>query len=143
VRRTSAGQRGRSTPTLGVELRLGVGADPGDLGDDLVQRRGHPLVDGHGVFVPPALDHVGPVAVPLQLLEQLLLGDPGHHRRVGDLVAVEVQDRQHGAVVDRVDELVRLPRPGQRAGLGLPSPITQATSRSGLSKAAPYACESA
>ena len=107
-------------PPLGVELLLGVGPDPGDLGDDLVQRRGHPLVDGHGVFaVEPALDDVGPVAVPLQLVEQLLLGDPGHHRRVGDLVAVEVQDRQHGAVVDRVQELVRLPRPGQRTGLGL------------------------
>ena len=105
---------------LGVELLLGVGADAGDLGDDLVQRGGHPLVDGHGVLaVEPALDDVRAVAVPFELPEQLVLRDPGQDRRVGDLVAVEVQDRQHGAVVDRVQELVRLPRARQRPRLGL------------------------
>ena len=49
---------------------------------------------------------------------QLLVGDAGEDRRVGDLVAVEVQDRQDDAVGARVDELVGLPAGGQRAGLG-------------------------
>ena len=45
--------------------------------------------------------------------------DPRQHRRVGDLVAVEVQDRQHRAVGGRVEELVRVPARGERPGLGL------------------------
>ena len=69
--------------------------------------------------------------------QELLGGDAGQHRRVGDLVAVEVQDRQHGAVADRVDELVRVPAGGQRPGLGLAVPDHAATTRSGLSNAAP------
>ena len=43
--------------------------------------------------------------------------DAGQDGRVADLEAVEVQDRQHGAVADRIEELVRLPCRGQRAGL--------------------------
>ena len=45
--------------------------------------------------------------------------DPGQHRRVGDLVAVQVEDRQHRAVPRGVEELVRVPARGQRARLGL------------------------
>ena len=44
---------------------------------------------------------------------------PGQHRRVGDLVPVEVQDRQHRAVGGRVEELARVPAGRQRPGLGL------------------------
>ena len=40
-------------------------------------------------------------------------------RGVGDLVAVEMQDRQHRAVGRRVEELVRVPARRQRAGLRL------------------------
>ena len=40
-------------------------------------------------------------------------------RRVVDLVAVEVQDRQHRPVGDRVEELVAVPAGGQGPGLGL------------------------
>ena len=36
----------------------------------------------------------------------------------GDLVSVQVQDGQHGAVARRVEELVGVPAGGQRAGLG-------------------------
>ena len=46
------------------------------------------------------------------------MGDACEDGRVGDLVAVEVQDRQHHAVGDRVEELVGMPCGGQRAGLG-------------------------
>jgi len=50
---------------------------------------------------------------------ELVLGDPGQHGRVGDLVPIEVQDRQHDAVGRGVDELVRVPAGGERARLGL------------------------
>ncbi len=43
----------------------------------------------------------------------------GQHRRAGDLRAVQVQDRQDGAVTFRVEERHALPRPLQRPGLGL------------------------
>ena len=59
----------------------------------------------------------GLVAVSAQQLVEFGLGEPGQHRRVGDLVAVEVQDRQDGAVVHRVEELVGVPgrRPAARS----------------------------
>ena len=38
---------------------------------------------------------------------------------IGDLVTVEVQNRQHGAVADRIDELVRMPGGGERPRFGL------------------------
>ena len=41
------------------------------------------------------------------------------HRRIGDLVAVEVQDRQHRAVARRIEKLVGMPGGGERAGFGL------------------------
>ena len=41
----------------------------------------------------------------------------GQDGRVGNLVAIEMQDRQHGSVGDRVEKFVGLPRSRQRAGL--------------------------
>src|SRR5690606_892146 len=72
----------------------------------------------HGVRV-VARDHARFVAVAAQLGEQVLLGDARRYGRSGDLVAVEVQDRQDRAVAHRVEEADRLPAPGQRPGLGL------------------------
>ena len=47
------------------------------------------------------------------------MGHAAENRGVGDLVAVQVQDGQHGAVALGVQELVGLPAGGQRAGLSL------------------------
>ena len=106
----------RPARPLGDAPLAGVGLDAPDLGDDLVERLGHELV--HRLRLVP-LDEVGRVAVAAQELLQLLAADPGQDGRVGDLVAVQVEDRQHGAVVRRVEELVAVPARGQRAGLGL------------------------
>ena len=38
---------------------------------------------------------------------------------IGNLVAIQVQDRQHGAIGGRVQELVGMPGRGQRSGLRL------------------------
>ena len=46
--------------------------------------------------------------------------DPRQHGGIGDLVAVQMQDRQHRAVGRRVEELVAVPGGRQRPGLGLP-----------------------
>ena len=65
-----------------------------------------------------SLDEVGRPAVAEEQVLQFLVGDACQDGRVGDLVAVEVQDRQHHAVGDRVEELVGMPGGGQGAGLG-------------------------
>ena len=39
--------------------------------------------------------------------------DPAEDRRVGDLVAVQVKDRQNGTIPDRVDEFVDMPAGGE------------------------------
>ncbi len=118
----------RASPALGraqddhrpaCVLPSGVGArrprlllDEGDAVQGVVQRAGHGVVHLGGV----AAGHVQRVVpVAAQQRVELVLGDPGQHRRVGDLVAVQVQDRQDRAVVDRVEELVRVPGRCQRA----------------------------
>ncbi len=94
--------------------------DVGDLVEHLIQQRGEPGVDRDGVLVvETGGEDVRMVAVPAHEVGELVLADAGQHRGVGDLVAVEVQDRQHDPVGLRVDELVGVPAGGQRAGLGL------------------------
>ena len=91
-------------------------ADGGDLGHHLVERDGHGLVHRFGLL---ALDEARRVAVAEEQAFQFRARDAREDRRVGDLVAVQVQDRQHGAVAGRIEELVRMPGGGQRAGLRL------------------------
>ena len=111
-RRTIIGQHGRGEEAVGPH----VGLDAPDLGEDVVEHRRHPLV--HCVGVVP-LDVVRRVAIPPHQAVQLRVGDAGEHRGARDLVAVEMQDREHGAVVHGIEELVRVPAGGERAGLGL------------------------
>ncbi len=87
--------------------------DGPDPGQRRIQRRGHGFV--HQRRVVPFDEQRGPAVAAEQLL-QLLAGDAGQHGRVGDLVAVEMQDRQDGAVGHRVEELVGVPGGRQRPG---------------------------
>jgi hypothetical protein len=90
--------------------------DRGDLVEHGVERCRQPLmharrvVAGHQVRLP---------AVPPHQIGQLLVADAVEHRRVGDLVAVQVQDRQHRSITDGVEELVAVPRRRHRPGLRL------------------------
>ena len=81
-----------------------------------VQRGGERLVHEPRVV---ALDEMRLVAVAAQQLGELLAADPRQHGRIGDLEAVQVQDRQHRAVGARVEEFVGVPAGRQRAGLRL------------------------
>ena len=87
-----------------------------DLGDDRVQRGGHELVHRLRLV---ALDEVGRVSVAAEELIQLLVADPGQNGRVGDLVAVEIQDWQHRAVGRWVQEFVRVPARCKRSSFSL------------------------
>ena len=66
-----------------------------------------------------AFDEMRRVAIAAQQVIELLVADAGKHGGIGDLVAVEMQDRQDGAVPHRVQELVGMPARRQRSGLGL------------------------
>jgi hypothetical protein len=77
------------------------------------------------------------VAVALKQRGELVVGDAGQHGRVGDLVAVQVQDRQHGAVGAGLRNLFECQLAASGPVSASPSPTTQQTSRSGLSKHAP------
>src|SRR5262249_61530306 len=67
-----------------------------------------------------SFDEVRRVAVAAQELLQLLVADPGQHGRVGNLVAIEMEDRQDDTVRHWIQELVGVPARRQRSGLGLP-----------------------
>ena len=99
-----------------VLAAAGALLDGGDLVEAVVQRRGHRLVHLGGVV---ALDVARLVPVAPQEAGEVLLGDAGEDRGVGDLVAVELQDRQHRAVRRRVQERGRVPAGRERAGLRL------------------------
>ena len=58
-------------------------------------------------------------AIAAQQLLELLARDTRQDGRIRDLVAVQVQDRQHGAVGGGIEELIGMPGCGQRTGLRL------------------------
>ena len=66
-----------------------------------------------------ALDKDGRPTVTAKQLFQFLARDAGEQCGIGNLVAVEMQNRQHGSVSGRIKKLVGMPSRGQRAGLGL------------------------
>ena len=106
----------RPARTLRGAALAGGTLDGRDLLDDGIHGGRHGLVHAWRVV---SLHEVGVVAVALEERQQLRLGDARQHRGVGDLVAVEVEDGQDGAVADRVQELVGVPARGQGTGLRL------------------------
>ena len=96
--------------------RPGLGLDRGDPLVAAVERRRELAVDPARVG---AADEDRLVAVAGEQLADLLLARPAEHGRPGDLVLVEVEDRQHGAVAGRVEEAHPLPGALQRPGLRL------------------------
>src|SRR4029078_6415182 len=84
--------------------------------DCLLERGGHLLMHLHGIA---ALDEIWRVAIADEQRLQFLVADAGQDRWVRDLVAVEIQDRQDGAITHGIEKLVRVPRRRQWPGLGL------------------------
>ena len=101
-----------------AEILAGAGAalDVVDFLNHGVEGLGHLLVHRQRVV---ALDEVGLPAASQEEVLQLLVGHAAEHCGIADFVAVQVQNRQHGAVAHGVQELVALPAGGQGAGLGL------------------------
>jgi len=95
-----------------------IGLELLDLRDGLVHGGRHELVHLLGVV---AFDELRRPAAATEELVQLLGLYAGQNRRVANLVAIQVQDRQHCPVGDRVEELVGVPggRQGARFGLSV------------------------
>ena len=129
--RTIIGQRGRVVSFLS-RIRL----DLPNVLDGLVQRRGHELMHRLRLI---ALHEIGRPAAASEKLLQFLMFDAGQHGRVTDLVAIEVQDRQHGPVGNRVEKLVGLPGGRQGARFRFTVADDAGDDQSGLSNAAPKA----
>ena len=66
-----------------------------------------------------AFDKIGLIAVAFEQFVEFFVRNSRQDRGAGDFVAVQVQDRQDDAVVDGIEELVRVPACGQRSGFGL------------------------
>ena len=66
-----------------------------------------------------SLDEDGCVPVAAEELLELLVADAREHAGVRNLVAVQMQNRQHGAIGCRIEKLVRMPARCQRSGFGL------------------------
>src|ERR1039458_5680352 len=98
--------------TRAVAVDTGVLLDLLDLLHRRVERRGHGLVHQNGLVT---LDEVGRPPVAAEQLLQFLAGDAGEKRRVGNLVAVEMQDRQYRAVGGPGGRGVRSHRPERMA----------------------------
>ena len=74
---------------------------------------GHQLMHRLGLV---AFHEIRLVAVAGEKLRQLLVGNARQHRGIGDLVAIQMQDRQHRAVARRIQKFVRVPAGRQRPG---------------------------
>ena len=101
-------------------LGLSGGLDVADLVKDLFKQGGEALVDARMALVVKTGDkEVRLIAHALKKLGEFFVGHAGKDSGVGDLIAVEMQDRQNDTVGCRVHELVGLPRSRERTGLGL------------------------
>ena len=63
-----------------------------------------------------ALNHIRGVAITSKQGVKFVPRNPAEERRPGNLVAVQVQNRQHRAVVHWIQKFIRVPAGGQRSG---------------------------
>ena len=100
----------------GIAVGTGMALDALDLPDGPVQRGGHLLMHYSRLIT---LHKARLPAAAAEEALHLLMGHAGEDGGICDLKAVQVQDRQHRAVGNGIDELVAVPGGGQRAGLRL------------------------
>ena len=111
-RSTIMGQRGR----VASPVDAGVLLDRANFQDALLQRRSHFLMHRGRII---ALDEIRFVAVSDQQRLQFFMRNAREDRGIRDLVAVEVQHRQHRPIANGIQEFIRMPGGGKRTGFGL------------------------
>ncbi len=104
----------------GCALGAGRGPDGSDFIQATVQRGSHPLMHvGIVIHIGADFHKVRVIAVATEEALQFFMWEAREHCRIGDLVAVQVQYGQHAAVIERMQELVRMPTRRQWAGFRL------------------------
>ena len=106
----------RPTRTLLHTFRPRLGLDTADFIHAGVDSISHELVHLGRIT---ALNKMGRVAIAAEELIQFFVADTSQHARIGDLVPVQVQDRQHCSVGRRIEELVGMPGGRQWSGFRL------------------------
>ena len=91
---------------VGLAVGTGFVLDGADLLDALVDSFGHRLMHEFGIFT---FDHVRVPAVANDEGVQLFGRDAGEDGGVRDLIAVEMEDGENGAIADGIEELVGVP----------------------------------
>jgi hypothetical protein len=81
-----------------------------DAVEHFIERARHLFVHLFGIA---ALDEEGIVTITRQKLPYFFIRHAAHNGRIGNLVAVEMKDRQNRAVIRRVEEFVRMPGGGK------------------------------
>ena len=109
LRRTQHDHRPQRSLCTAVALRLRF--DVLQIVDDAIECAGHELVHGLGIA---ALDEMRLVPITAEQVIELFVADARQYTRVGDLVAVQVQDRKHHAIGQRIQEFVGMPTRGER-----------------------------
>ena len=112
LRRAEDDHRPRGAFDVAFASRLGP--DLFDFCNDRVEHARQLLMNCLGVA---SFDEIRFVAHALEELLQFVLRDAGQEARVGDLVAIQMEDRQHATVASRIEKLVAVPTRGQRARL--------------------------
>src|SRR5580704_4364168 len=103
---------------------------------DLIECTRHELVHDFGLV---AFDEIGFVAVAGKEFGEFRVFHSTRNCRVGNFVAVQMQNWEHGAIARGIEEFVECQLPAKGPVSDSPSPTTQQTRRSGLSNAAPKA----
>src|SRR5688572_22174356 len=83
-----------------------LGLDAVNVFNNSIERCRHRLVHLLGIA---ALDKIWRIPVAPEELIKLLMTDAGQDAGIGDLVAVEVQDREHDAISEWIQKLIRVP----------------------------------
>ena len=106
--------------TFHVRVFRRLRLDSGDFVHDVIEDRRETRMDRDVRFVvKPGDEDVRLVAVTPHECIEFCVADSRQHRWIGDLVTVQVKDRQNHPVGRRVQELVGVPAGGERSGLGL------------------------
>src|SRR5919198_949674 len=79
-----------------------------------------------------SLDKIRAVAVSDEQVLQLFSADARQHRGIGNLVAVQMQNGQYGAIGDWVEKFVRMPCGRQWARLGFTVPDNASDDQIGM-----------
>ena len=101
-----------------------------DLGNAVLDGRRHRLVHAVGVG---ALHEVWSPAVATEQIFHFLVADPGEQRRVVDLIAVEMKNRQNSAIT-RGYRIWSMCQDGQRPRLRFPVPDHRRNNQVGIIK---------